>query len=841
MLIDKSKVILEKILGNPQKFSIEHRCLIGACIFSSIAFFIGGLMSYLINLPMGIFLGNVLFGALFSFYYYFSRFKRIFKSIFWFVLVSACLFVSLTWFFTGGVSGPAIILSLIILAGINLITTKFERIIAICILVFTLIALFLIEYIYPHLITGYHSREAKLVDNCFTFIVAVLVISFIINYAMEHFRSEKSKAEQAKKTIQNREKQFRVLIESAPDAVFVHHHDEFFYLNYSAVKLFGAAKSDDLTGSSIIDRIHPSYHSIAHDRFQRLNNKESTPRLRMLYLRMDGSPVEVEVSSVPIKYFERNAALVFARDISDRREIEGKLEFQNQQMKTILEGIPFGYLYMEASSGRIVQSNITAKKIIKNMPVKNIHEFMRCAAYHMDGRQFEPSDYPVAHVLSTGEPIIRKKIYYPGTKETEIFIVNSAYPIHNDKRKIIGVVSLFEDITSGFNSKKEQEELKEQLYHSQKKEAIGTLAGGVAHDFNNILSGMLGYAQLTKMHIGNIDKANRNTDQMIKSIYRAADLVQQILTFSRQTEHEKRPLKISLVVKEVLRLLRASLPSTIKIEKEISDSSSVIADSTKVHQIVMNLCTNAYHAMHENGGILTVRLNQTKFSKPTIVRGRKILPGIYAKLEIEDTGHGMNSDIIDRIFEPYFTTKKIGKGTGLGLSIVNGIVEDHNGYIDVSSKPNQGTCVDIFFPVVEKNIDSGPLITKEEPILIGEECIMLVDDDETILESGRELLEECGYKVSCFPDGAQAFLAFENDPQKFDLVITDMTMPHMTGYELSSKILNIRPELYIFLCTGYSENFSEDEAIKLGIFKFVEKPVDIKSLICLFRSMMDKK
>lgn len=843
MIKGKFKITLEKILGNSQKFTIELRCLAGACFFPAIAFFIGGLLSYLVRLPMEMLLGNILFGVLFSCYYYFSRYKCIFSPIYWLVLISGCLYVSLTWFFSGGVSGPSIMLSLIILAGINLIAIKLQRILSVLILVFTLGTLFTIEYIHPHLIKVYHSREAKLIDNYLTLIIVVLIISFIINYAMEHFRSEKSKTEQAQKIIQAREKQFRVLIESAPDAIFVHHLGEFIYLNHSAVKLFGVTKSDDLAGKSVIDRIHPSCHLTAHDRFQRLNNKESTPRLRMIYLKVDGSPVEVEVSAVPIKFYKKNAVLTFARDISDRKEIEDKLAFQNEQMKTILEGIPFGYFYVEVPSGRIVQNNKVAARIIqnKNIPIKNFREFMQCAAYHLDGSQFEPSDYPVAKVLSTGEPVLRKKIYYPGTKDTDILIMNSAYPIHNHNDEIIGVVSLFENITSEFKDKEKQKRLKEKLFLAQKNEAIGTLAGGIAHDFNNILSGILGYAQLTKMYIGTIDKANRNIDQMIKSIHRATDLVQQILTLSRQTEHEKHPLKISLVVKEALKLLRASLPSTIKIKKEISDRLSVMADSTRVHQIVMNLCTNAYHAMHKNGGTLTVRLNEIKFSRPAIVRDQNMLPGTYAKLEIADTGHGMESDLINKIFEPYFTTKEAGKGNGLGLSIVQGIVEDHNGFIDVSSKPNQGTCFNIYFPVVEKSANSSPLTMKEEPLLIGTESIMVVDDDEAILESGRELLEEYGYKVSCFPDGEQAFTAFENDPQRFDLIITDMTMPNMTGYELSAKILNIRPELPVFLCTGYSEQITEDEAIELGIFKFVKKPVDIKSLICLFRKVMDKK
>lgn len=572
----KSAQISEKILGNCRDFSIENRCFIGVCFFSAIAFFISVIANYLIGLPTQMILGGMLFGILFGFFYYFSRFKR--------------------------------------------------------------------------------------------------------------------------------EERFNLLLESAPDAIFVHHNGEFVYMNTGAVKLFGAAEIDDLLGSSLMERIHPDYHSTALERIQRLSNKENTPRVRLIYLRMDGSPVEAEVSAVPIDFHKKNCALVFARDISDRREVEDNLEHQNQRMKTILENIPFGYIYIEAPSGKIVQNNTAAKKIIddSNIPVKNIDEFMRCGAYHQDGRRFEAGDYPVAHVLSTGEPILRRKIYYPATNERAVILATSAYPIHAHNDEITGVINLFKNITSQFKAKQERSRLKEQLYQVRKMEAIGTLAEGIAHDFNNILSGMLSYSQLTKMHIKDFDRANRDIDQVIKGIQRANDLVKQILTFSRRTEHEKRPLKISIVVKEALKLFQVSIPSTIKIEKNIATNSNVLADPTQIHQVVMNLCTNAYHAMQETGGTLTVKLKEIKLSKQDSIHKLDILPGAYVKLEINDTGQGMGSDTLNKIFEPYFTTKAVGKGTGLGLAIVHKIVEDHHGYIDVLSKPGRGTGFQIFLPAVKE-------------------------------------------------------------------------------------------------------------------------------------------
>ena len=381
--------------------------------------------------------------------------------------------------------------------------------------------------------------------------------------------------------------------------------------------------------------------------------------------------------------------------------------------------------------------------------------------------------------------------------------------------------------------------IKEQLHQAQKMEAIGRLAGGIAHDFNNLLSGIFGFSQLAKSHIHNPVRAVKDIDQIIKGAQKATDLVQQILTFSRKTEHIKKLFQLSREVKDAVRLIRSTIPSNIEIKEDIASPAIVLADPTQVHQIVMNLCTNAYHSMGEKGGVLSISLKETEICNQDSVPDQGILPGRYIKLEVSDTGSGMNSQVLGQIFEPYFTTKKVGEGTGLGLAVVLGVVREHKGYVTASSEPGKGSVFGVYFPMVEnQTIDCLP--EKQIPALQGgTENIMVVDDEESIYTSTCELLEDFGYTVSTFSDAAHGFEAFQKDPDFFDLIITDLTMPLMSGYELAAKVLNIRKKVPIILCSGYSETMTESKAQALGIRKYLLKPVDSQTLLHLIRELLD--
>lgn len=415
----------------------------------------------------------------------------------------------------------------------------------------------------------------------------------------------------------------------------------------------------------------------------------------------------------------------------------------------------------------------------------------------------------------------------------------SIKPVFNPQGEVAFIIAEGRDITEYKLAAQERKKIAVQMEKSQNIEVIGTLAGGIAHDFNNILSGIIGYAQLAEMNLDNPIKTKGYLFQILKGAQRATGLIQQILTFSRQTEYEKLPLRLHLVVKETLNLLRSSIPTTIEIKSNIVSSAKVLADSTQMHQVVMNLCTNAYHAMGDTGGTLTVQLQEVEISGDTDIFGQKMPQGKFLELEISDTGQGMDDETLLKAFDPYFTTKGVGKGTGFGLALVQAIVEEHDGYIKVESSRGQGSSFYVYLPAVTLDAAQENGQTEEKEIKGGTETVMFVDDDEDIRMIVREFLSTCGYTVHAFENGVHAFEAFEQDPGQFDLIITDMTMPRMAGDELSMKILALRKDLPVILCTGYSETVSEAKALEMGIRKYLQKPVDNEDLALVIRQILD--
>jgi len=380
-----------------------------------------------------------------------------------------------------------------------------------------------------------------------------------------------------------------------------------------------------------------------------------------------------------------------------------------------------------------------------------------------------------------------------------------------------------------------------QLQQVLKLQAIGTLAGGIAHDFNNILFPIVGFTELTMDDVPEDSQARQNLEEVLKAASRAKGLVQQILTFSRQNGQERQPLEVQSIVKEALKLLRASIPKSIEIVYEIDDECSpIMGDPTQVHQIIMNLCTNAYQAMQETGGRLEVHLEEVEISYEETMQKIGMKPGTHLKLTVTDTGIGMDGTVLDRIFEPYYTTKEPGKGTGLGLSVIHGIIKNHGGDISVKSKPHEGTTFQVYIPA----IDVVEMEAKNEPVPIntrGQERILLVDDEEQIVCMEEQMLQRMGYDVTVQIDSVEALEVFSQHPDKFDLVITDMTMPRMTGDELAHKMMEIRPDIPIILCTGYNETMDEEKALAMGIDRFVMKPVIKDELAANIRSVLDER
>ncbi|WP_320042951.1 response regulator [uncultured Desulfobacter sp.] len=385
----------------------------------------------------------------------------------------------------------------------------------------------------------------------------------------------------------------------------------------------------------------------------------------------------------------------------------------------------------------------------------------------------------------------------------------------------------------------ERKQLESILQQAQKMESIGTLAGGIAHDFNNILSPLIGFAELLEMDLPKEGPEQENLAEILKAAFRAKELVKQILTFSRQTDRELMQLKLQPILKEVTKLLKASIPKTILIETKIGKECGLVkADPTEIHQIVMNLATNAYHAMEENGGTLVISLEQTRIDgeNPELP---ELPPGRYACLSIKDTGTGIDAAIMKRLFDPYFTTKETGKGTGLGLSVVQGIVQKSHGEIRIDSKVGEGTEVQVFLPVVTKPEDDNG-VEKTGPLPCGTEHILFVDDEEAIVRFQTRVLERLGYTVTECTDSRNAFDLFKANPSLFDLLISDMTMPHMTGERLVKECLAVRPDLPVIICTGFSEQVSIQKMESIGIKGFLMKPVDRVEIAWTIRKCLDK-
>lgn len=404
-----------------------------------------------------------------------------------------------------------------------------------------------------------------------------------------------------------------------------------------------------------------------------------------------------------------------------------------------------------------------------------------------------------------------------------------------------GILVVSRDITRRKAMEAEKQKLEAKLQQAVKMEAVGTLAGGIAHDFNNILSAIIGYTELgineTASH--DLPGLKNKLQEILSAGYRARDLVRQILAFSRQADYERRPVQVRLIVNEALKLLRASIPATIEIRQNLLSNSLVLGDPTQIHQILMNLCTNAQHAMAESGGVLEVGLMDVDIGAAFAAENPDITPGRYLCLTVRDTGHGMSPELIKRLYDPFFTTKEPGKGTGLGLSVVHGIVKGCGGTITVQSRPGTGSAFNVFLPVVEKQIQPGISISLQVPT--GTERILFVDDEKSIMDLGRQVLEQLGYQVEAMNSSVEALERFKSAPAAFDLVITDMTMPKMTGAKLAQEILAIRPDMPMILCTGYSETIDEEKAQHIGFKEYIMKPISIDQIARTIRRVLDRR
>lgn len=417
----------------------------------------------------------------------------------------------------------------------------------------------------------------------------------------------------------------------------------------------------------------------------------------------------------------------------------------------------------------------------------------------------------------------------------------SVSPVKDAEGRIVGAVTIAHPITEIKRARKEREKLETQLRQAQKMEAVGTLAGGIAHDFNNILTAIMGYSELALYELGPDSGATEYIKTVLDSANRAKDLTFQILSFSRQKEHRRIAVDMEPILKEILKMLRATLPTTIELKQNISvGTGQVMADPVHIQQILMNLCTNAAQAMEDSGGVLSVDLGVVDVEDSAVDGYVNLKPGKYQRLGVSDTGVGMDREVLERIFDPFFTTKDIGKGTGMGLSMVHGIVSDYDGAITVYSEPGQGSTFHVYIPLANGEVErEKPALPKD--LQPGSERIIFVDDEPALVDIGIKTLSRLGYKVTGFISAREALEAIKAAPEDFDLLITDYTMPKMTGVQLAREASDVRPGMPIIMCTGFSERLNTASTQELKVSRLVMKPLMPKELSRIVREVLDKK
>lgn len=637
--------------------------------------------------------------------------------------------------------------------------------------------------------------------------------------------TERKKGERA---LRESEATLRSIFRAAPTGIGLVRDRVIKQVNERLCEMLGYSQKELLEQNArIVYLTDEDFDYVGREKYLQINDK-GTGTVETRWQRKDGKVIDVILSSTPIDPNDLSIGVTFtALDITVRKQAEVALQESEGKYRTVLEANPDAVVVYDIE-GNVIYFNPA---------------FTRIFGWTLEERIGNKMDIFVPEEAWRETKMMIKKVLagerFSGiethryNQKGEIIPVSISGAIYKDQNgKPIGSVINLRDIT-------EQKKLESQLQQSQKMEAIGTLAGGIAHDINNILGIILGNTELAMDDTPDWNPVRLNLEEARIASLRAKDVVRQLLSFARKTEMEKKPTNIIPIVKESFKLLRSSIPTSIEIRQYISkDVDTILADPTQINQILINLCTNADHAMPD-GGIIEIVLNNIELDEANTAQHSDLYPGRYVNLTVTDTGHGISPEVIDRIFDPYFTTKEVGKGTGMGLSVVHGIVKKHNGAITVKSDPGKGTTFSIFFPAVEEDavIESEPT----EKLPTGNEKILFIDDEPSIVNMTRQMLERLGYEVDTKMSSIEALELFRSKPDQFDLIITDMTMPSMTGDKLVKEILNIRPDMPTIICTGFSDKIDAEKAKEIGATEYVEKPVDKRNLAFKVRSVLDGK
>jgi PAS domain S-box-containing protein len=657
-----------------------------------------------------------------------------------------------------------------------------------------------------------------------------------ITGALLYWLINRSMQEQSRiaETLRLSEKKFRTLLNRATDAIFVCDVDSHFIdVNKEACMSLGYSRAE-LLRMTVAD-IDPAFS--AADDTRNLWDKlsfEHTVMIESMHRRKDGSLFPVEIHIGKLEVDGRPVILGIARNISERRQAEQAMEQSAMEWAAAMDAMDDA-IYLLDPSRRLKRANKSFYRLARSTPEKaigrHITEIMHA------GVESAPCQVCLAQE-EMRDTVITMEADHPDNPSGLPLEITLKVIRDKDGQPLSMLMSLH-DLTNARQDLEERARLESRLRQAQKMEAIGTLAGGIAHDFNNILTAILGFAELVREGLKQGGASPEDIEQVIKGALRARDLVKHILTFSRKGDYRIVSLAPHLIVNESLKLLRASIPATIEIQQDIDrDCGNILADPSQLQQVMINLCTNAQQAMDQEQGILRVSLRKKELSGKDVEGELNVSPGPFVELTVSDTGQGIDETTMARIFEPYFTTKEFGKGTGLGLAVVHGIVHDCGGMIKVDSEIGKGTAFHVYFPVAAEEADTTAAAGADD-IPAGHERILAVDDEVALVRYEKVVLEGLGYQVTVVTDSSKAWEIFRDSPYSFDLLLTDQTMPAMPGTVLAGKILGIRPDMPVILCTGYSSVVDEGKAQEMGIRLLIMKPFDKKELARLIRKALD--
>lgn len=694
-------------------------------------------------------------------------------------------------------------------------------------------------YLFPPLQSLFIYRLAD-AAQWLVFIASGILIA-LLSGRLHRFRQQaESLAQQSRQVeeqIRAREEHFRQLAESLPQLVWTATTDgtcDYFgpqWLEYTG------AKPESQLGLGWLEQVHPD------DRQRLLQEWKVTLAVDLDFQteirirRHDGIYHWFDTRAIPlrdatgkiIKWFGSNT------DIEEQKRNEQEQTQRQEQFRTVVENAPDAIFVQ--THGCFAYVNPQAVHLFGATSPEQLIGRSVLEMFHPDHREGVKARIRKLNEERKMVPqIIEKIIRCDGT---EIDVEVSAAPFLYQGTH--GALVFFRDISKRLESERDKERLERQLLQSQKMDALGRLSGGIAHDFNNILAAIAGNVKVSLLNLPEHVPIRQNLLEIDQAARRAADLVRRILTFSRQEEPIRRPLELQIVVAEAVRLLRASLPAMIEIRSHLPPSTPRISgDATQIHQIIMNLGTNAAHAMINQRGSIEFTLETVDLTSPQAEAIPDITPGRYARLTVSDTGEGMNKATTERIFEPFFTTKGVGEGTGLGLSVVHGIIKNHQGAITVCSQPGQGSVFHLYFPVTEIMDEKNKSRSTSAP-RGNQERILFVDDEKALVMVSKLILEKVGYRVTGFTIPTEALEAFRANPDGFDLVVTDCSMPGMSGFELARQIRQLRPDCPIILSSGYVRKQDLEEAKALNIHHFISKPNTIDEMETVLHEVLSSK